>query len=78
MSEPKVIYLVELEAIPGHWLGAPHERLKALLKRALRTHGLRCNSVSTQKPIEVKGQAALGGGGGPSGHDSYGSARRPG
>ena len=48
----KPIYYLELEPVSGNWLMPPEARLKALLKRALRTHGFKCVTVSTQKPIE--------------------------
>ena len=40
----KPIYHLELEPV-GTWPAPPEQRLKALLKRALRTHGLRCRAV---------------------------------
>jgi hypothetical protein len=35
-------YHLELEALPGNWRVEPVQRLRAALKRLLRSYGLRC------------------------------------
>lgn len=40
---------LELEAVPN-FAGQPELRLRALLKRALRSHGFKCKTVRTIEP----------------------------
>jgi hypothetical protein len=45
-SVKDVDFILKLRAIPGNGRTTPVLRLRALLKRALRDYGLRCDSIS--------------------------------
>ena len=46
MSEPTQTYRIELQALPGLTEADAVLGLRALLKTALRCHGLKCTSVT--------------------------------
>lgn len=50
MSTPKAIeFLIRLRALPNDWQ-APEQRLRALLKRALRDYRLKCVDARPAEP----------------------------
>ena len=48
-------FTLELRAVPGHWRAAPEQRLKGLLKVALRAFGFRCEvcRASSAEPAQA-------------------------
>jgi len=54
---PPPVYILELRAVPGNHRADPVQRLRALLKAALRGYGFRCLSARPAPPAtEAKGQ----------------------
>jgi hypothetical protein len=45
-------FILELRAIPGPWLAPPEQRLKGLLKAALRAFGFRCEVCRPAGTVE--------------------------
>ena len=57
MKSEQPVYILELRAVPGNHRADPVQRLRALLKAALRGYGFRCLSARPAPPAaEAKGQ----------------------
>jgi hypothetical protein len=60
MRTDRLTFALELEPLPTGWRTPPEQRLRALLKAALRGYGLRCTAVKVVPPPEPEpGFAAL-------------------
>lgn len=62
-------YRLELRAVPGNWRTPPVLRLRAALKRFLRTYGLRCTRCEPILPPQTISPGNPAGGQQPKGQN---------